>query len=233
AKARVLCLPYAGGSTQVYHALARSIPEKVEFGAVQLPGRWNRWREPLWTKVGDVAQSLAAEVIRMSRMPYALFGYSVGGLIAFETARILAHDTTQPQPRALIVAAIRAPTLESSPPFLHRLPDDEFIRRHVDRYPGGISRAVLDQPDLLAMLLPTLKADTQMFETYQYVPDEPLHCPLYTIAGEQDLVHPPSSMAGWQKETTGTFFAETVAGGQFFISSAVDRLCATILRALE
>jgi medium-chain acyl-[acyl-carrier-protein] hydrolase len=233
ANSRVLCVPYAGASTQVYAALARSIPEEVEFAAVQLPGRWNRWREPLLTKVTDASQSLAAELTRISRKPYVLFGYSLGGLIAFETARILASDTTQQQPRALIVAASRAPTVKASPPFLHRLPDSEFIKRHADRYPGEIPKAVFDEPDVLAMLLPVLKADMEMFETYQYVPSEPLQCPLYTIAGEQDPLHPPSSMAGWQTETTGKHFPETVAGGHFFINSAVDRLRGTILRALQ
>src|SRR5947209_3558437 len=233
ARARVVCVPYAGGSAQVYHALARRIPEQVEFGAVQLPGRWNRWRDPLLTKVSDASRSLAAELTRVSQKPYALFGYSVGGLIAFETARIVARHTTQQQPQALIVAASRAPAAKPKPPFLHRLPDDEFVRQHADRYPGGVPQAVLDNPDMLRMVLPVLKADTEMFETYQYVPGEPLQCPLYTIAGEQDLLHLQSSMADWQKETTGMFFAETVAGGHFFINTAVDRIRATILRALD
>jgi medium-chain acyl-[acyl-carrier-protein] hydrolase len=233
AQARVLCVPYAGGSTQVYQSLARSMPEKIEVGAVQLPGRWNRWREPLLTRVSDASRSLAREIARLSRMPYALFGYSVGGLIAFETARILARDAKQQQPRALIVAAIGAPTERPNLPHLHTLPDAEFIRRHIDRYPGGISPAVLGEPDLLAMLLPVLKADMEMFETYQYLPGEALPCPIYTIAGEQDLRCPSSSMAGWKKETNASLFSETVAGNHFFINSAVDRVRATILRALE
>jgi medium-chain acyl-[acyl-carrier-protein] hydrolase len=233
AQARVLCVPYAGGSTQVFHVLARSIPERIEVGAVQLPGRWNRWREPLLTRVSDASRSLAREITRLSQMPYALFGYSVGGLIAFETARILARDAKQQQPRALIVAAIGSPTERPSLPHLHTLSDAEFTRRHVDRYPGGIPAAVLGEPDLLAMLLPVLKADMEMFETYQYLPGEALLCPIYTIAGQQDLLCPPSSMAGWKKETNGSFFSETVAGNHFFINGAVDRVRATILRALE
>ena len=170
AQARVLCVPYAGGSAQVYHALARSMPENIEVGAVQLPGRWDRRREPLLTRVSDASRSLADEITRLSPTPYALFGYSLGGLIAFETARILARDAKQQQPRALIVAAIEAPTEKRSRPHLHMLPDAEFIRKQIDRYPGGISPAVLAEPDLLEMLLPILKADMKMFETYQYLP---------------------------------------------------------------
>jgi surfactin synthase thioesterase subunit len=233
AQARVICVPYAGGSTQVYNALARSTPEKIEFGAVQLPGRWNRRHEPLLTNVTDASRNLAGELMRLPQRPYALFGYSVGGLIAFETARILARNTRQQQPRALIVAASRAPTMKPSPPFLHRLSDREFIKEHAARYPYGIPRVVLDEPDLLAMLLPILKADMQMSETYQYLPGEPLICPIYTIAGQQDLVDPPSSMVDWQKETTRKLIPETVAGDHFFINTAVDHLRATILRALE
>jgi medium-chain acyl-[acyl-carrier-protein] hydrolase len=233
AQARVLCVPYAGGSAQVYHALARSMPERIEVGAVQLPGRWNRRQEPFLTKVSEASRSLADEITRLSPTPYALFGYSVGGLIAFETARILARDAKQQQPRALILAAIGAPTERPRLPHLHMLSDAEFIRRIVHRYPGGIAAAIFDEPDLLAILLPVLKADTKMFETYEYLPGEPLGCPIYTIAGEQDHICPPSAMAGWQKETTGSLFSETVAGNHFFINSAIDRVRATILKALE
>src|SRR5579871_3316801 len=227
ARARVLCVPYAGGSAQVYHALARSMPERIEVGAVQLPGRWNRRQEPLLTRVTDASRNLADEIARLSATPYALFGYSVGGLIAFETARILARDAKQQQPHALILAAIGAPTERPRLPHLHMLSDAEFISRIAHRYPGGIPPAIFDEPDLLAMLLPVLKADTKMFETYDYRPGEPLRCPIYTIAGEQDPVCPPASMAAWQKETTGSLFTETVAGNHFFINNAVDPVRAT------
>ena len=233
AQTRVVCIPYAGGSTQVYHMLARSMPETVEFGAAQLPGRWDRRREPLLTRVSDASQSLADELARLPRTPYALFGYSLGGLIAFETARILARDPKRQQPRALIVAALSAPTAKPSLPHLHILSDAEFIRKHVDRYPGGIPAAVFAEPDLLEMLLPILKADTEMYETYQYLPGEALTCPIYAMAGEQDFLCPPSSIVDWKKETIGSFFSETVAGNHFFINSAVDRVRSTILRALE
>jgi medium-chain acyl-[acyl-carrier-protein] hydrolase len=233
ARARVICIPYAGGSTQVFLPLARTMPETIEVGAVQLPGRWNRRLEPLLTKISDAARSLASELTRLPRRPYALFGYSVGGLIAFETARFLALDTKQQQPRALILAAIQAPTEKLNRPHLHKLPDNEFITRHIARYPGGIPAAILNEPDFLKMILPVLKADTRMFETYDYLPGEELRCPIYTIAGEQDSLCPPSSMDGWNRETIGSHVGETVAGDHFFINGAVDRVRATILKALE
>jgi medium-chain acyl-[acyl-carrier-protein] hydrolase len=232
AQARVLCVPYAGGSAQVFHALARSMPESIEVGAIELPGRWSRRREPLLTRVSDASRSLADEIVRLPPKPYALFGYSVGGLIAFETARILAQDAKRQQPLALIVAAVGAPAERPNRPHLHTLSDAEFIKKQMDRYPGGISPAVLAEPDLMEMLLPILKADTKMFETYQYLPGAPLACPIYAVAGEQDPQCPPSSMAGWKSETTGSLFAETVPGNHFFINGAVDRLRATILKAL-
>ncbi len=232
AQARVLCVPYAGGSAQVYHMLARSMPESVELGAVQLPGRWDRRREPLLTRVSDASRNLAGEIARLSPKSYVMFGYSLGGLIAFEAARILARDPKLQQPRALIVAAAEAPAGKPSRPQLHALPDDEFIKKQMDRYPGGISPAVLAEPDLMEMLLPIIKADMQMFETYRYEPDTPLACPIYAMAGEQDRLCTPSAMAGWEKETSGPFFTETVAGNHFFINNAVDPVRATILRAL-
>jgi surfactin synthase thioesterase subunit len=102
----------------------------------------------------------------------------------------------------------------------------------MDRYPGGISPAVLAEPDLLEMLLPILKADMKMFETYQYLPAPALACPIYTMVGDRDPICTPSAMAGWEKETSGSFATETVAGNHFFINNAVDRVRATILRVL-
>jgi medium-chain acyl-[acyl-carrier-protein] hydrolase len=209
------------------------MPERIEVGAIELPGRWSRRREPLLTRVSDASRSLAEEITRLSPRPYALFGYSLGGLIAFETARILARNATQQQPRALIVAAIEAPTEKPGLPHLHRHSDAEFIRRHVQRYPGGIPPAVFAEPDLMEMLLPILKADMQMYETYEYAHGETLDYPIYAIAGEQDNLCSPSAMAGWKSQTSGSFFAEAVAGNHFFINGAVDRLRATILKALE
>ncbi|MDH6264206.1 alpha/beta fold hydrolase [Bradyrhizobium sp. BR13661] len=232
AQARVLCFPYAGGSAQVYHALARGMPENVELGAVQLPGRWDRRREPLLTRLSDASRNLADEIARLSPKPYVLFGYSLGGLIAFEAARIVARDPELRQPRALIVAAAEAPAGTPGRPQLHALPDAEFIKKQMDRYPGGISPAVLAEPDLMEMLLPIIKADMQMFETYRYTPETPLACPIYAMAGEQDRLCTPSAMAGWERETSGSFFTETVAGNHFFINNAADRMRATILRAL-
>jgi medium-chain acyl-[acyl-carrier-protein] hydrolase len=182
--------------------------------------------------VSDASRNLADEITRLPTTPYVLFGYSLGGLIAFEAARILARDTKSQQPRALIVAAAEAPAGKSSRPQLHALPDAEFIKKQMERYPGGISPAVLAEPDLMEMLLPILKADLKMFETYQYVPEAPLACPIYAMSGEKDRICTPSAMAGWEKETSGPFFAETVAGNHFFINNAVDRVRATILRAL-
>jgi medium-chain acyl-[acyl-carrier-protein] hydrolase len=212
--------------------LARSMPENIEVGAVQLPGRWDRRREPLLTSVSEASRNLADEITRLPPMPYALFGYSLGGLIAFETARILARDSKLPQPRALIVAASEAPAEKLGRPHLHTLPDAEFIKKQMDRYPGGISPAVLAEPDLLEMLLPILKADMKMFETYQYLPAPALSCPIYTMVGDRDPICTPSAMAGWEKETSGSFATETVAGNHFFINNAVDHVRATILRVL-
>ena len=233
AQARVLCVPYAGGSAQVYHMLSRSMPENIEVGAVQLPGRWDRRREPLLTRVSEASRNLAGEITRLSPMPYVLFGYSLGGLIAFETARILAQDPRLQQPRALIVAATEAPAEKPGRPHLHTLPDAEFIKKQIGRYPGGIAPAVLAEADLMEMLLPILKADMKMYETYQYLPAPALACPIYAMAGDHDPVCTPSAMAGWEKETSGSFAIETVAGNHFFINNAVDRVRATILKALE
>src|SRR5262249_48867465 len=85
----------------------------------------------------------------------------------------------------------------------------------------------------MEMLLPILKADTKMFETYQYLPGAALACPIYAIAGEQDPQCPPASMAGWKRETSGAFFAETVAGKHFFINNAVEPGRAATLKGLR
>ncbi|WP_425569422.1 thioesterase II family protein [Nonomuraea salmonea] len=97
---------------------------------------------------------------------------------------------------------------------------------------GGTDRRLVDDERLRPVLLPALRADFTMHETYRYTPDEPLDCPVTAFAGSHDDDAPVEDVLGWREQTGGTFRLEVLDGGHFFIASERERLLALIGDAL-
>ena len=185
ARLRLFCFPYAGGGAAAYRPWVAGLPSSIELCAVKLPGREDRLREAPFERLSDLLPVLTQVVSSYTDMPYAFFGHSMGALIGFELARELRRQN-QLEPAHLFVSAFRAPQRLTSRPDTHDLPDTEFIEE-VGRRWGGIPDAVRNEPDLLALLLPTLRADLALVETYAYTSDHPLHYPIYYNAGNPVL----------------------------------------------
>ena len=185
---------------------AALLPEAIQLRAVLLPGREARFREPAHARmtslVGALADALAPDLAER----YALFGHSMGALVAFELAREL-RRRGQPLPEALIVSGRRAPDLVLDERPLHLLPDEAFIAEIQARY-GGIPQLILDEPELMALFLPTLKADFAVFETHRFVSEPPLACALAFYGGDTDPQSAPAASAGWSGLVSGPDHAD-------------------------
>jgi surfactin synthase thioesterase subunit len=114
---------------------------------------------------------------------------------------------------------------------MHALPDDEFVAEVRQRY-GGIPDQVLQDRELLALLLPCLRADITAVETYSYSVGELLACPISAFAGTEDARVPLDELDAWRQETTGPFKVELLPGGHFFVESARPRLLRALSAAL-
>ncbi len=196
------------------------MPGNVDIIAVQLPGRATRLREPAHTDMTRLVAELKSEVLPLLDIPYVTFGYSLGSRIAFELVRQL-QNTGGPEPRLFIAAASRAPHLPSRMLPTYHLPDDLFLAKLAAL--NGTPREVLENSQIMQLLLPTLKADFRVADTYQ-PPGTVLGCPLAVLAGLDDREVNYPDLLAWRELTLQFVGLDYLAGDHFFINQ-----CGTLL----
>lgn len=209
---QLFCLPYAGGTAAMYHRWAPAAPPGVTVVPVELPGHGLRRDEPPITVMHTLARLLASEVRAQLTGRYALFGHSLGALLAFETARLLRRGAGEPA--ALLVSGRNAPS-RRMPMRISQLMDEQLA---VAAYAwGGLPPELARYPALQTRLLGVLRADLQLAEAYRRVPDEPLRCPLTVFSGTADPLVDRAGIRAWRDETTARTEFVTVAGGHLFV----------------
>ena len=222
---RLLCLPYAGGSVVAYHGWAELLPAAVEVWALRLPGREARVREPLRTDLAGLVRDAAGPLAERLDSPYALFGHSLGALVAFELARELRR---RGRPAAqLAVSGRPAPQRPQRYPPIHRLPDAEFLAALDQRF-QAIPPLLREDRAVRELYLPILRADTTMLETYAYRPEPPLGCPLAIYGGRADPEVSPADLAEWQVQTQAGSAVATFPGGHFYLQEQRAELLADL-----
>lgn len=221
AKRRLFCFPHAGGGAAAFYRWSRYLPDDVALVPMRLPGREDRMAEPAYTDLAKLADDAAEAVASLASLPSIFVGHSLGGYVALEVARRLL-DTSQFAPTKLVVAACGAPRGGPAKSPIGHLPDDQFIEAVSDRY-DGIPDAVRNHPELMAMVLPALRADIQMIETYDYQPSEPLPIDILAIGGTNDVGVSPHRLNEWRGVTSAQFQMRLFPGGHFFLHPAPRR----------
>lgn len=230
AQLKLFCFPYAGGTSQIYRSWDQYLPPTVEVIAVELPGRGSRLREPAFVSLPDLVQALTTAMIPMLNGPFAFFGHSMGAIIAFELARSMRRLFDR-EPEVLCASGRRAPQVPSDKPHTYDLPKDEFIAelKRID----GTPREVLEHAELMELVLPLLRADFQLIETYEYDEGPPLSCPITAYGGESDEEECGELMSMWQSQTTSDFALHLLPGDHFFLRSSQPRLLGLLSRQLK
>ncbi|HET9181034.1 MAG TPA: thioesterase domain-containing protein [Candidatus Angelobacter sp.] len=218
---RVFCLPYAGGSADVYRPWQRWFSTEVDLCLVHLPGRAKRIGERPFCRMDALVNAIADRIEPELRVPYALYGHSMGGLVAFELARELSRRRLS-APRSLIVSGSRPPHVPNIGPPIAGLPDEQFIAEL--RRLKGTQPEILDNPQLMEIFNSVLRADFELLETYPYVAGEPLQCPISVYCGLQDEKITPECSQGWQSHTSGAFTLRRFEGDHFFIRTSEPSL---------
>ncbi|WP_440070297.1 thioesterase II family protein [Streptosporangium sp. OZ121] len=229
AAVRLFCLPYAGGGSVEYQQWADLLPDTVEVVPVHLPGRERRFREAPHTVMAGLVTELACALAPHLGRPYALFGYSMGAWVAFELARELRRRGA-PAPLTLLAAAAGAPDGPRAPA-VHDAPDGELVAWM--RRLGGSGGLPLDDPRLLAVVLPRVRADLRVTETYLPAAEAPLECPLVVYTGDGDEVVSPGEALLWGPHTAGDLRLRVLGGGHFFLHERRAELLGHIIRDLE
>jgi medium-chain acyl-[acyl-carrier-protein] hydrolase len=225
---RLLCLPYAGGRAQLFGGWPTLLPGDVELAAVQLPGRGARTREPPFTRSGPLVEALADAVEPELEPSYAIFGHSIGALLGYELARRL-RGRGLPQPVALIVASSPAPHVMQGGTALAEAAEEAVVEQ---LQPLGDDSSALSR-EARALLLPYLRADLEVYDTYEHEPGEPLACPIRAFGGRADSVVDRDELEAWGELTTAGCSVRTIPGEHFFMSAAEAVLVQAVARDLE
>lgn len=226
AAARLVCLPHAGGSASYYHPLSAALSPDVEALVVQYPGRQDRRAEPLVDDLHVLADRIS-DALAAEPGPLALFGHSMGAVLAYEVTRRLERDGRDVT--ALFVSGRRAPSTHREEK-LHRVGDAQLLDEM--RRLSGTEASLLDDEEIVRMVLPAIRNDFRAVETYRHQPGgEPeLRCPVTALIGADDPRVTAAEAGQWRVHTSAPFDLHTYPGGHFYLTSVTTEL-AHLLRA--
>lgn len=229
ARCQVFCLPHGGGGASAYREwMARSAPE-VEVVPVQLPGRESRVAEPTCRSASELVERLLEPLLARADRPFALFGHSMGALLAYELAHALVRRGRTPL--HLFVSGLDAPQLrDTSGPQMHTWPDERLAQSLTTL--RGTPPEVLASPELLRMLLPVLRADAAVTETYRHVPRSPLPLPVTVLNGRDDALVDAAHLAGWSELSDKPVQFIDFDGDHFYLRTAADAVLSALTGAL-
>jgi surfactin synthase thioesterase subunit len=224
---RLVTFAHAGGGPQTFMPWDTKLAPDVELWHVTLPGRAARMREPFAREWGPLVDELSEAIARDVPGPVALFGHSLGALLAFEVARHLA-DSGQ-EPAHLIVSGRDAP--DTAPALEVPETDDELLDLIDDNY-GGVPDQVRASQEVLDYFLPMLRADLELARDYVLEPGATLTCPITAMTGDADPIASPDGLARWDSQTGAGCERHVLPGGHFYLADREPDVLSTISRRL-
>jgi medium-chain acyl-[acyl-carrier-protein] hydrolase len=225
----LFCFPYAGGGTEIFRGWGTRLKPSIEPVLIQLPGRGARLREPCIKDMEALAKELAGALYPALDRPFAFFGHSMGALIAFAVTRRLERRGILP--KRLFLSCCPAPQLMRERPNAASMSDSELIT-YLHAL-GGTPLEVFDHPELLDIVLPTVRADLEMIDSYELEPGPSLRCPLSLCYGLDDASTPPEIIEPWSVHTAGGSTLRGFAGTHYFINTPPPSLFDWIVTDLE
>jgi len=221
---RLICVPNAGSGVFAFRGWPEALPD-IEVVIAHLPGRDGRREIPQPESLHAIAGALATASDDLRVLPTIIFGHSMGALIALELARELTRKGRAPA--GLIASGRRAPSTIARFENIGHLPDREFLDAVQQRY-GGIPAQVLEDEDLRALFVPTLRADMRLVESYVSTANKPLSCPIVAYGGDGDPQTSRDELEEWRGQTTGPFGVRVFSGGHFFVETAREAVFSAV-----
>lgn len=230
AKLSLFCFPHSGAGASVYLDWEQYLPSEIELIPVQLPGRENRISEEPFTEMETLIDDLSAGLKPYLQRPFAFFGHSMGALVSYELTKRI-REKFNLGPEILIVSGINAPHLPRQRSAIHHLPDDRFLAE-IDEL-NGTAQEVLENRELLSLLLPTLRADFKLCDTYIYLDEGQIDCPIAAFNGLQDRYISREGTDAWRNLTTAPFSIRMFPGDHFYLNSGRVLFLKMLLRELH
>lgn len=229
AESRLFCFPYAGGSAAIFRGWNQHLGAATEVFGIQLPGRGARMLEDPLTRISDIVDALLPDLMPLLDKPFAFFGHSMGGMVAFEVARRL-EQAGLASPTALFICASNGPGVPLRGGSMYQLDDAAFLSA-LSRM-GATPSEVLNEPELMELLLPMLRADFEAIETHDYGPQPQVAVPIIAFGGLGDREVSVDSLLAWRAASGPGFQAHLFPGDHFFTAPDPRPVLALIQAAM-
>lgn len=233
----LICFAHGGGSAQSLRGLIAALPETVDGVAVQLPGRGPRQSEALPTSLSEVVDGAVAAAARIIDRPYALFGHSVGALMAFEAARRFEARALEP-PLALFVSSLAAPPLGeawcSGGDIDWASLDDRSFFEALKTFgvidAGAQTESVSDE--LRSMIVTPTRADFALARAHSVPDDAKVGCPIMAFGGDADTEVDRDGLLRWEPRSADGFQHHAFDGGHFYFAAQPQPLADQITKVV-
>ncbi|WP_225102126.1 thioesterase II family protein [Streptomyces sp. CoH27] len=207
---RLYCFHHAGAGSLAFGPWQDLLGPRVEVVPVLLPGRDARFSEPRITDLNALHRELRTVVDHPADRPYALYGHSMGGLIAHHVAAHWRRFAAAP-PRLTVIGASQPP--DAVVPILDSdVPPEEALLELV----GHSSARTLPRSALRRYVLPVLRDDLALARVLRAAA-RPVDVPVLAVSGDTDPLADARTMAGWARWTTGAFTRHTLPGDHYFV----------------
>jgi medium-chain acyl-[acyl-carrier-protein] hydrolase len=214
-KIDLLCLPFAGGSSYSYTKIRKFASSSVNFVLIDLPGRGDRFGEPLLTDMNAMAEDVFLKIRVSLHKPYAIYGHSMGGMLGYLLCRKITRRGL-PLPLHLIVSGAESPTAPNKAKNIHLLPDAAFRKKLIEF--GGLPDEIFQEQDLLDLFMPVIRADFEAAEkAREKISGSTIDIPITVMTGLEDSEVSCEEAGKWQEVTTKKFTIHHFPGGHFFI----------------
>lgn len=225
---RLIGFHHAGGSAAVYHPMIHELPATWDLLLLDLPGRGKRHGETPLERMSEIVALATEDARPWLDAPVAIFGHSLGAIVAIEVARALRQTATSP---VWVGVSGRVPPsfCSAGGPQLHELPDAALMAEMMAM--GGMPSRIAESPEFRERFLRIVRADLRAVSSYRPAPDRtPLSCPVTVIGGREDSWAPVAAMPAWAMETSNMFRSHVFPGGHFyFLGSAFPALTRRIV----
>jgi medium-chain acyl-[acyl-carrier-protein] hydrolase len=225
---RIFCFPYAGGSAVNYFHWGALLPGDVDLVAIQYAGRGGRFKEKAKTDLGEIVREIGLALTPdYTDVPFALFGHSMGAMVAYELAVMMREATGGGMPQHLFVSGRRPPHHQTEGGKAHLLSDAELVD-YLHQL-GGTPSGALNNAQLFELVIPPLRADLQAIETWRSRPRAPLQIPITVFGGVSDALAPFHALDGWSAYSEHGARKHVFPGGHFFLQQHGEAMVSTML----
>lgn len=223
------CLPYAGASATIYMRWKKMMPPWINIVPIELPGRGIRMNEDAGEDYLALIALLSGEIVRHVPKKYALFGHSMGGLLAFGIAHKLRQMQQTELPAALFISGCAAPAQQNSERYIEPYTDAALIADLNEH--GGTPEEVFNDPELLSMTLNHLRVDYRVCKSFQYTQSVSLPIPIHCFGGTGDSIN-AENLDAWRQESSELFTLDWFDGGHFFLFQFEERFLQVLQKRL-